>query len=325
MSKLIFNGHSYTGGSINPNLATDVVYDNTDSGLTATDVQEAIDLLATEATVKQTDVTAGVSPSTTKYPLLLSGVSTSGTLVDGANKSDNLTYNPSTRVLMSYGTTSTSIGVRTTNNNITGAVYLTAGTSGNKSISFSNGSSTVSAIKCDSNNDISFSTQMQAAIIDAIISAIYPIGSIYMSVNNVNPGTYLTGTTWVAWGAGRVPVGVDATQTEFDAVEETGGGKTTSYTPAGTNTAVTLTAAQSGVPAHTHATAPMWAASSGAGSRNVVTGYPITSKAGGYNVDIEANTAKNATQSHNHTFKGTAANISTLQPYITCYMWKRTA
>ena len=28
---------------------------------------------------------------------------------------------------------------------------------------------------------------------------------------------------------------------------------------------------------------------------------------------------------HNHTFTGTASSISTLQPYITCYMWKRTA
>ena len=41
------------------------------------------------------------------------------------------------------------------------------------------------------------------------------------------------GGTWVAWGAGRVPVGVDTTDTDFDTVEETGGTKS-----------VTLTAAQ---------------------------------------------------------------------------------
>lgn len=28
---------------------------------------------------------------------------------------------------------------------------------------------------------------------------------------------------------------------------------------------------------------------------------------------------------HSHTFTGTASTISTLQPYVTCYMWKRTA
>ena len=135
-----------------------------------------------------------------------------------------------------------------------------------------------------------------------MVDLIYPVGSIFMSVNNVNPSTYLTGTTWEAWGAGRVPVGVDTTQAEFDTVEETGGEKT-----------VTLTAAQSGVPAHTHNTAPMWAASSGSGSHNVVTGYPTTNKAGSYTVSVEANTAQNASQAHNN-----------LQPYITCYMWKRT-
>lgn len=139
--------------------------------------------------------------------------------------------------------------------------------------------------------------------IETIIDKIYPVGSIYMSVNNVNPGTYLTGTTWVDWGAGRVPVGVDTNDMDFPKPEKEGGAKT-----------VTLTAAQSGVPAHTHQTSPMWAGSSGSGTHNVVTGYPTSNKAGSYNVQIEANTAQNASQAHNN-----------LQPYITCYMWKRTA
>jgi hypothetical protein len=136
-----------------------------------------------------------------------------------------------------------------------------------------------------------------------LLNLIYPVGSIFMSVNNVNPSTYLTGTTWEAWGAGRVPVGVDPNNLRFYKPEAEGGEE-----------AVTLTSAQSGVPAHTHSTAPMWAASSGAGTNNVVTGYPTTNKAGSYSVKVEANTAQSASQAHNN-----------LQPYITCYMWKRTA
>ena len=58
-----------------------------------------------------------------------------------------------------------------------------------------------------------------------IFDLIYPIGSIYISIKNTNPST-LFGGTWVSWGAGRVPVGVDTTQNEFKTVEKTGGEKT---------------------------------------------------------------------------------------------------
>lgn len=84
-----------------------------------------------------------------------------------------------------------------------------------------------------------------------IFDLVYPIGSIYMSVNDVNPGT-LFGGTWVAWGDGRVPVGVKSSDSNFNTVEKTGGSNSENYTPRGSNTAVTLTAAQSGVPAHSH-------------------------------------------------------------------------
>jgi len=67
---------------------------------------------------------------------------------------------------------------------------------------------------------------------------IYPIGSIYTSVVNVNPNTYFGGT-WSAFATGRTLVGVDTGQTEFDAIEETGGAKTH-----------TLTSGE--MPSHTH-------------------------------------------------------------------------
>ncbi|MBC7630311.1 hypothetical protein, partial [Aeromicrobium sp.] len=92
-------------------------------------------------------------------------------------------------------------------------------------------------------NDTSVAnTAFIKAAIDAAISAsmlsMFPVGSIRMSTVNTSPATALGGT-WTAWGSGRVPVGVDAAQTEFDTVEGTGGAKT-----------VTLTA--SNLPAHTH-------------------------------------------------------------------------
>lgn len=52
----------------------------------------------------------------------------------------------------------------------------------------------------------------------------YPVGTIYESVNNVNPSEFIGGT-WVSWGAGKVSVGVDETQEEFNIAEKEGGEK----------------------------------------------------------------------------------------------------
>ena len=53
----------------------------------------------------------------------------------------------------------------------------------------------------------------------------YPVGSIYMSTSNTNPSS-LFGGTWVAWGSGRVPVGVNTSDGNFNTVEKTGGEST---------------------------------------------------------------------------------------------------
>lgn len=51
-----------------------------------------------------------------------------------------------------------------------------------------------------------------------IFDLIYPVGSIYMSVNSTNP-TNLFGGTWVAWSQGRVVLVVirDLRETSSDA------------------------------------------------------------------------------------------------------------
>ena len=68
------------------------------------------------------------------------------------------------------------------------------------------------------------STDTYQPLVDALLALIYPVGSIYMSVNDTNPATFLGGT-WVRWGQGRVPVGVDASDTDFNAPGKTGGEK----------------------------------------------------------------------------------------------------
>lgn len=144
-------------------------------------------------------------------------------------------------------------------------------------------------------------TQAQTALgqLTNIIDAFYPVGSIYMSVVNTNPST-LFGGTWVAWGAGRVPVGVDTSDSDFATVEKAGGEKTH-----------TLTVNE--IPSHSHNYYRSPNAS--AGGLKEGTGYPID-----YSFVINQEDFIEATAN-----AGGGREHNNIQPYITCYMWKRTA
>jgi hypothetical protein len=126
------------------------------------------------------------------------------------------------------------------------------------------------------------------------VNLVYPVGSIYLSVVSTNPGTLFGIGTWTAWGSGRVPVGLDSGQTEFDTVEETGGAKTH-----------TLTTGE--IPAHTHPYGGTVKVNGGSSS-----GWSASGASMYNNTDTQANTGGDG--AHNN-----------LQPYIVCYMWKRTA
>lgn len=54
----------------------------------------------------------------------------------------------------------------------------------------------------------------------------WPVGSIFVSVSATNPATTLGFGTWSSFGSGRVLVGLDSGDTDFDTAEETGGSKT---------------------------------------------------------------------------------------------------
>lgn len=70
-----------------------------------------------------------------------------------------------------------------------------------------------------------YNKQKNVSITPLDVYNLYPIGSIYISVIDVNPTNYFGGT-WEAFGTGRTLVGVDATQTEFNTVMKTRGEKT---------------------------------------------------------------------------------------------------
>jgi hypothetical protein len=134
--------------------------------------------------------------------------------------------------------------------------------------------------------------------VTATIANAYPVGSIYMNAtNSTNPATLLGFGTWVSFGAGRVPVGINPSDTDFDTAEETGGAKNH-----------TLTLSQ--IPSHTHTI-------SGNISRSGFSfeHHQFNSRMPGENYDTNP-TVSNAGGGQGH---------NNLQPYIVVYMWKRTA
>lgn len=63
-------------------------------------------------------------------------------------------------------------------------------------------------------------------LINTTLNSIYPIGSVYISLTNTNPGTYLKGT-WEQFAQGRTLIGVgsgsDGSNTQTFDVNDTGG------------------------------------------------------------------------------------------------------
>lgn len=132
------------------------------------------------------------------------------------------------------------------------------------------------------------------ATMDNILKYVYPIGSIYLSINDTDPAT-LFGGNWERFSYGRCLVGVDENQTEFETVLKSGGFKTH-----------TLTVDQ--MPGHTHGITS-WLTNNPLGGvdRSLMYGMPSTT----------------ATYSYVTNATGGGSAHNNLQPYLTCYMWRR--
>jgi hypothetical protein len=124
------------------------------------------------------------------------------------------------------------------------------------------------------------------------VRAIYPVGSIYISTSNTNPAGLFGFGTWEIFGNGRVLVGVNESETEFNTVMKTGGEKTHA-----------LTIAE--MPSHNHKV-----------DHDTLAMYGDGPQANGGD-----GLAPEATISTQNTGGGQPHN--NLQPYITVYMWRR--
>jgi hypothetical protein len=156
------------------------------------------------------------------------------------------------------------------------------------------------------------------AFVQAALATLHPVGSIYINAtNSTNPGTLLGFGTWTAFGAGRVMVGFNASNALFDTAEETGG-SADSTLPSHTHTGTTDSGG-----AHNHTAGGNAAiAHFGTGTSATHRGVADFSNTSGI-ADLDAVAA------HVHTITtasaGTSGTNANYQPYITVYMWKRTA
>jgi microcystin-dependent protein len=142
------------------------------------------------------------------------------------------------------------------------------------------------------------------AFVKTALALVYPVGAIFTTVtayaDSAAVVSAIGGTTWTAFGAGRVLVGAGTgTDSQPTPVQKT-------FT-VGTDDAegeYTHTLTTTEMPAHTHS------------YRQPIT---ISSKGGGGDTAVESYSDTSTGQT------GGGSPHNNVQPYITVYMWKRTA
>lgn len=211
-----------------------------------------------------------------------------------------------------------------------------------------------SEVKYDNSASGLTSTNVQAAIeelnnnatdyatvisrLNNIVNVVYPVGSIYISTSGTNPAN-LFGGTWQAFGTGRTLVGINTGDGDFNSVEKTGGSKTKTLAvaniPSHTHSIPALSGTAASAGAHNHYNSTFFVGHGNAwvlndsnsdgiaGTDNACPGCGYwTTK---YNSTAGAHTHSVTTNASTTGATGSTSAFSTMDPYITVYMWKRTA
>jgi microcystin-dependent protein len=136
-------------------------------------------------------------------------------------------------------------------------------------------------------------------VLGTVFSVIYPVGTIYETTNSALDTAAKLQTqfgfgTWESWGAGRVTVAINSSETEFDTNLKTGGAKTH-----------TLTTDQ--MPSHGHNR--MGFRNVGGSGTQVCSRERISGDGNSYGVENAG-----GGQAHNN-----------LQPYVVVYRYRRIA
>ena len=130
--------------------------------------------------------------------------------------------------------------------------------------------------------------------------SLYPVGSLYFNIaKDTNPGTLLGFGTWERIAQGRTLVGVDTTDTDFNTAGKTGGSKTHTMTV-------------SEMPAHSHA-------------QKISANFDDGEFSGRCDYDLDSGHMKEFGQGITTETAGGGQAFNIMPPYITVYIWERTA
>lgn len=184
-------------------------------------------------------------------------------------------------------------------------------------------------------------TTQNAGLVVAAAIASWPIGSIFMNATATNPTTLLGGGVWQRWGQGRVPVGVDEAQTEFNVPAKTNSAATKTHILTANEMPAHNHSANTGIQSakHTHTGTTSTAGAHSHGYQAAVSYNDVHANGSAIGVK-KVNTDTGTSGNHNHTVTVDADSVdhthpiasqgggeahNNLQPYITVYMWLRTA
>ena len=228
--------------------------------------------------------------------------------VTAAGTADALTADFVTNVVLAEGVT---ICIKASSANATATPTLNVDGTGVKTIVKDSGSALVAGDIAGSRHRLIFKYDASNTVwvlMNPSGSSLYPVGSIYINASvATNPATLLGFGTWTAFGAGRVMVGLDGSNTLFDTVEETGG------------------SADSILVSHTH-TATVTDGGHAHGGVFIASGSTLGDNRE-FNYSSMNGTTSNATTGITvaNSTEGVSATNTNYQPFITVYMWKRTA
>ena len=173
----------------------------------------------------------------------------------------------------------------------------------------------------------------------------YPVGSIYIttSYSTASQVASALGGTWQAYGSGKTLVGVNTSDSNFSTVGKTGGSATTTLSasnlPSHSHSIPALSGSTNSAGTHTH-NLSVWSFN-GVDNSGGISRYGLDfAKTGTHAIKTSVDESAENTWgiysagAHTHTVTtkastsgttGSGTSFSNLQPYITVYMYKRTA